>query len=75
MSLFFVETSLNETKEVVRRKLLLPSYATIKLKQLRDGKSIDLDDGKTRRLQYSASFLTVNYQTMTLTHSTREQDQ
>lgn len=49
MSLFFVETSLNETKEVVRRKLLLPSYATIKLKQLRDGKSIDLDDGKTRR--------------------------
>lgn len=45
----FTETSLKDTKDVVRRKLQLPSYSTIKLKQLRNGKYIDLDDGKTRR--------------------------
>jgi hypothetical protein len=36
---------LNETKEVVRRKLGLASDAVIHLTQLREGKNIDLDDG------------------------------
>lgn len=46
---------------MVRKKLLLPSDATIKLKQLRRNKTIDLDDGKTRRVyRNGVSFLTIN---------------
>jgi hypothetical protein len=50
MSLF-TETSLEEIRDVVRRKLQLPPNSTVKLKQLRGLKqAIDLDDGKLRRL-------------------------
>jgi hypothetical protein len=46
MSLF-TETSLEEIRDVVRRKLQLPPNSTVKLKQLRGLKqAIDLDDGK-----------------------------
>ncbi|KAG1771784.1 hypothetical protein EDD22DRAFT_522599 [Suillus occidentalis] len=40
----FKEKSLEEIRGVVRRKLQLPSNSTVKLKQLRDSKVIDLDD-------------------------------
>ncbi|KAG2132425.1 uncharacterized protein EDB93DRAFT_904662 [Suillus bovinus] len=40
----FKEQSLEEIQNVVRRKLQLPSNSTVKLKQLRGGKVIDLDD-------------------------------
>jgi hypothetical protein len=42
----YTEKSLEEIRGVVRRKLQLPSNSTVKLKQLRDSKVIDLDDGK-----------------------------
>lgn len=40
----FKEQSLEEIQNVVRRKLQLPSNTTVKLKQLRGSKVIDLDD-------------------------------
>ncbi|KAG1788047.1 uncharacterized protein HD556DRAFT_1406027 [Suillus plorans] len=40
----FKEQSLEEIQTVVRRKLQLPSNSTVKLKQLRGDKVIDLDD-------------------------------
>lgn len=40
----FKEKSLEEIRGVVRRKLQLPSNSTVKLKQLRGSKVIDLDD-------------------------------
>ncbi|KAG1809426.1 uncharacterized protein BJ212DRAFT_1484544 [Suillus subaureus] len=40
----FKEQSLEEIQNVVRRKLQLPSNSTVKLKQLRGSKVIDLDD-------------------------------
>ncbi|KAH7920778.1 hypothetical protein BV22DRAFT_1039425 [Leucogyrophana mollusca] len=40
----FKEKSLDETREVVRRKLGLQRGAVVKLKQLRGGKAIDLED-------------------------------
>lgn len=40
----FKEQSLEEIRNVVRRKLQLPSNSTVKLKQLRGSKVIDLDD-------------------------------
>ncbi|KAG1777478.1 hypothetical protein EV702DRAFT_262851 [Suillus placidus] len=40
----FKEQSLEEIQSVVRRKLQLPSNSTVKLKQLRGSKVIDLDD-------------------------------
>jgi hypothetical protein len=42
----YTEKSLEEIRGVVRRKLQLPSNSTVKLKQLRGSKVIDLDDGK-----------------------------
>ncbi len=39
------EQSLDETKNVVRKKLGLDHDAAIELAQLRDGKRIDLEDG------------------------------
>ena len=39
------EQSLDETKNVVRKKLRLDHDAAIELAQLRDGKKIDLEDG------------------------------
>jgi hypothetical protein len=39
------EQSLEETKDVVRRKLGLECDAPIELVQLRDGRRIDLEDG------------------------------
>ncbi|KIK45137.1 hypothetical protein CY34DRAFT_565119 [Suillus luteus UH-Slu-Lm8-n1] len=40
----YAEKSLEEIRGVVRRKLQLPSNSTVKLKQLRGSKVIDLDD-------------------------------
>lgn len=39
------EQSLDETKDVVRKKLGLGHDAAVQLAQLRDGKRIDLEDG------------------------------
>ncbi|KAI0311959.1 hypothetical protein OF83DRAFT_1177085 [Amylostereum chailletii] len=40
----FKEASLKETRDVVRRKLGLPSATAVELSQLREGKKIDLED-------------------------------
>ena len=60
-SLFWsAEESLTQTKEVVRRKLGLEKNAVIHLAQVRDGRSIDLDDGGwlsvTRPVMFKSDF-------------------
>jgi hypothetical protein len=40
-----LEDSLDEMKEVVRKKMNLPSSIPVYLSQIRDGKSVDLEDG------------------------------
>lgn len=40
-----IEDSLDGLKETVRKKLGIPSSTTIHLSQLRDGTSVDLEDG------------------------------
>ena len=42
------EQSLDETKNVVRKKLGLCHDAAVELAQLRDGRMIDLEDGVSR---------------------------
>jgi hypothetical protein len=46
---FLLEESLGEMEAVVRRKLGLPENTSICLAQLREGKPIDLEDGKGRK--------------------------
>ncbi|KDR75752.1 hypothetical protein GALMADRAFT_500086, partial [Galerina marginata CBS 339.88] len=41
----FKEESLDALKDVVRKKLNVSSSVPVYLSQLRDGKSVDLDDG------------------------------
>lgn len=42
---FDSEASLEETKNLVRKKLRLPPKIDVQLEQIRDGKLIDLEDG------------------------------
>jgi hypothetical protein len=45
LSAFVSEDSLEETREVIRRKLSLDAEADIQLAQLRQGAAVDLEDG------------------------------
>ena len=51
------EQSLDETKNVVRKKLGLGHDAVIELAQLRDGKLIDLEDGVSIPQSFTKKFI------------------
>ena len=53
------ETSLNATKELVRKKLGLGDHDVIELSQVRDGRVIDLEDGTDISAVCGASNLSV----------------
>jgi len=49
----YEEQSLDETKDVVRKKLALGHDAPVELAQLRDGRRIDLEDGAFLRQSFT----------------------
>ena len=66
LSLFVAnqEQSLDETKNVVRKKLGLGHEDAVELAQLRDGKRIDLEDGESIPQSFTRKLIPL--QTMTL---------
>ena len=63
---------MEESKALVRKKLHLPSTAMIQLEQIRDGKLIDLEDGRLVINLYSRDLL-IAYAQMTISqHSEHE---
>jgi hypothetical protein len=54
---FLSEESLGEMETVIRRKLGLPENTSICLAQLREEKSIDLEDGKERTFNHMVVLL------------------
>lgn len=55
-------------RAVIRKKMSLPDTVKLRLYQMRDGKSIDLEDGKSKYLHSIISFIDVAFQMMTLKH-------